>query len=382
MARSRKGTPVPSFDERTRTILHLRWQALRRNLSYQLDVQECLSNLEALYDQLITQQQTLDPPPTLPENVCELAAKIDELLQHDRSPVYLTIPPPRLEDKRSLLLDLLLDKDAGALLQTLPAEARFDVAQKLLAYWQWQQTNKDLAGHIAAFEDLAYTLMQATNIFRSWDPSLDGLPEQSSKIPEPDMFKLEPDQVTLGKFTLLCSRLCREPAFFAHFPPLATLVHQWSILLPLDPEISELPLLAAAAVFPNTRPHDFSVTYGMKEFCAIITLKVSPGASKEPILAEFDNLLSFATSRLNRSSTHHPKSMRDIPYYSQMFEVYDRKCAGESSTAIAKQLWPKVFEDNQQLYDYANLPYRSALQRVNDLVEAAKHLIKTHSRQK
>ena len=120
----------------------------------------------------------------------------------------------------------------------------------------------------------------------------------------------------------------------------------------------------------------------MEEFCATITLKVSPGASKEPILAEFDNLLSFVTSRLNRSSTHHPKSVRDIPYYSQMFEVYDHKCAGESSTAIAKQLWPKVFEDNQQLYDYANLPYRSAVQRVNDLVEAAKHLIKTHSRQK
>ena len=176
MAKSNKGTPVPSCDERTRTILYLRWQAIRRNPKYQLDVQECLSNLDALYDQLITQQQTLDPPPTLPENICELAAKIDELLRHDRSPVYLTIRPPRLEDKRSLLLDLLLDKDAGGLLQTLPAEARFDVAQKLLAYWQWQQTNKDLAGHIAAFEDLAYTLRQATNIFRSWDPSLDSLP--------------------------------------------------------------------------------------------------------------------------------------------------------------------------------------------------------------
>ncbi len=142
MAKSNKGTPVTSCDERTRTILHLRWQAIRRNPKYQLDVQECLSNLDALYDQLITQQQTLDPPPTLPENIVNSQQRLTNSCGTTDRRIYLTIRPPRLEDKRSLLLDLLLDKDAGGLLQTLPAEARFDVARKLLAYWQWQQTKR------------------------------------------------------------------------------------------------------------------------------------------------------------------------------------------------------------------------------------------------
>jgi hypothetical protein len=368
MARSRKGTPILSCDERTRTILYLRWQALRRHSSYQLAVHECLSNLQVLYDQWITQKQMLAPLTILPENIRELAAEIDGILRHGLPQTYLAVRPPRLEDKRSLLLDLLLDINSDGLFQTLPAEARFDIAQKLLAYWQWQQAHKDLDERIAAYKDLIGTLESATDVFYSWDPSLESLPGQASELPEPARF-------ILGKFGLLCSKLFRKPAFLQQFPPLATLTHKWRILLPLDHRIPALPLFAAGAVFPDTRPHDFSVTYGMKEFCATITVKVIPGASKEPILAEFDNLLSFATSRLNRSSAYHPKRVEERDYYSTMFRVYDLKCAGESPAAIAKLLFPTVFTDDKKPFDSLNRKYRSALQQVNDLLERAESFI-------
>jgi hypothetical protein len=105
MARSKKGTLVPSCDERTRRIFYLHWQFLRRSEHYKDAAEECLRNLQALYDQLITQQQTLAPPPALSTPASALATKIDGLLRHSRPRTFLAIHPPRLEEKRPLLFD-------------------------------------------------------------------------------------------------------------------------------------------------------------------------------------------------------------------------------------------------------------------------------------
>ena len=74
-----------SLYERTHTILYLRWQSLRRNNDYKNDVQECLSNLQALYEQWVTQQQTRDPHPALSQNVSALAIEVDEIWRRDRA---------------------------------------------------------------------------------------------------------------------------------------------------------------------------------------------------------------------------------------------------------------------------------------------------------
>jgi hypothetical protein len=160
---------------------------------------------------------------------------------------------------------------------------------------------------------------------------------------------------------------------------LATLRQRWGILLPLDPRIPALPV-RASAVFADT-PHDFSVVYSMKEPLATITLKVRSGASKKPIFAELDELLSFAIPRLDRQSAHHPKRVKargwemGLSYYSTLFQVYDLERAGQSHAAIAKVLFPKVFEDHKKPFDSSNQEYHKAIQHVKDFLEAAEKLI-------
>ena len=140
---------------------------------------------------------------------------------------------------------------------------------------------QELDGHIKAYKRLITALTIATDAFCSWDPSLERLPDQSPKIPGPDLFKLDSDRFTLAQFTSLCTELRQNPAILQYFPPLTMLIQRWGILIPLDPNIPALPLHAAAAVLPDARPHDFKVTYSMIEPWATIAVTISPGASKE-----------------------------------------------------------------------------------------------------
>ena len=368
MARRKKGTALITCDKRTCTILHWKWQALRRNSSYQRAVQECPRNLQALHDQCVIEQQTLGPRPALSTNASRVTAEINGLLRINRSRFPLIIHPPRLEDKRWLLLDLLPDEDAGGLLPTLSAEARLAVVRELVVYWEWEDGNDHLNRYIAEYKRLIDTLESATNFFRSWDPSLESLPGQPSKLSEPDEF-------TLRTFIGLCSDLRKNPAFLQQFPPLGMLFHQWGILLPVAPEIPQLPLLAAVVVFPDTRPHEFSVVYGMKEADATISVTVRPGASKDPILAEFENKLSFVTSRLNLRRPCYGERVQDLSNYAEMFQAYDLKCAGKSHADIAKQLFPTVFTDDKKPFDFSNREYKNAMQEVDYLLKTAqKHI--------
>src|SRR5262245_65564635 len=47
------------------TILFRHWQALRRRASYRQAAQDCLRDLQTLYDELIMQQEMLVAPPAL-----------------------------------------------------------------------------------------------------------------------------------------------------------------------------------------------------------------------------------------------------------------------------------------------------------------------------
>jgi hypothetical protein len=365
MARSKKGTLVPSCDERTRRIFYLHWQFLRRSEHYKDAAEECLRNLQALYDQLITQQQTLAPPPALSTPASALATKIDGLLRHSRPRTFLAIHPPRLEEKRPLLFDWVLDNDAGELLQDLSAEERHTVAKELIVYWEWEDANWLLNRHIAAFEDLAHTLEIATDVFCSGDPSLESLPTQP----------LTDGQFILGKFTVLCSKLCQKPDFLQQFPPLATLRQRWDILLPLDPGIPALPVRASYAVFPDIRPHHFKVLLAKTEPRITITLSTGPGASKESIQAEFNDLLSLATSRLNHRRPHYGERVEALSYYSEVLRAYDLNRDGKSDAVIARRMFPTVFTDDKKPFDSSNQEYRKTMQHVKDLLKAAKNLI-------
>ena len=55
-------------DKGAHTVLFKHWQALRRSEKYQRAAQECLTNLKTLYNQWVTEQQTLHPPAPLSPN--------------------------------------------------------------------------------------------------------------------------------------------------------------------------------------------------------------------------------------------------------------------------------------------------------------------------
>jgi hypothetical protein len=308
----------------------------------------------------------LTPPPALSTPASALATEIDEMLRRGRL-------KSRREEKHLLLLDLFLDNEG--VLQTLPAEAQRAVMLELVIYWDWEDQNGSLNRQIADYETLIDTLRCATDVFCSWDPSLESLPDQSSNTPEPSMSELSPEQLTLGKFTGLCSQLYREPAFLQQFPPLAMLRQHWGILLPLDHEIPKLPFRAAYAVFPDMRPHHFSITYPKTEPRMIITLTTGPWASKEAIQAEFNRYLSIATSRLYHRRTHYGEQVRDISHYSKLYEVYDLDRAGESAAAIARQAFAEEFKNIKEPFDYTNHAYKNVLGRVTYFLNKAKALI-------
>jgi hypothetical protein len=282
---------------------------------------------------------------------------MDERLRRGRPQTWLAIRPPRREEKHLLLLDWFLDNDAGGGLQTLPADTHRAVMLELVTYWDWEDVHGSLNRQIAAYKRLMDTLECATNFFCSWDPSLESLPGQPSKL-------LEPDKFTLGKFTVLCSELDQKPAFLQQFSPLATLRHQHRILLPLDHRIRRLPFLAAYAVFPDIRPLYAMRVYKKTEPRVINTLTFSSEASRTSIYEAVNRLLPSARSHI-----------ASLGYYSKAFDVYDLKCDGKSWPAIAKQVLSEEFEKIEPPYDYTNNAYRKVIQRVTDLFKIAKDLI-------
>jgi hypothetical protein len=351
MSRSSKQGPL-SLDERTSTILYLRWQALRNRTDYKDAAEQCLRNLQALYDRLIAQQQTLDSPPPLSVPASALATEIDERLRRGRSKLSLALRPPRREEKHLLLLDLFLDNEG--VLRTFPAEAHRAVMLELVTYWDWEDTNGLLNRHIASFEDLAHTLETATDVFCSGDPSLESPPIQSPTD----------GQLILGKFTRLCSKLCEKPDFLQQFPPLATLRQRWHILLPLDPGISALPVRAAYAIFPDIVPHRTTRIYTKTESRPTSTITMSPRASRASVHAEVDMFLPAATSRVE-----------SLVHYRKAFQVYELKRDSKAYPVIAKQVLPEEFEKILKPLNYKNREYKKVIQRVKDLFKVANNLI-------
>ena len=330
---------------------------MRRSGKYQRAAQECLSNLQGLHDQWVTERQALGPRPALSTNASAVATEIDGLLRINRSQIFLTARPPRLEEKRWLLLDLLPDEDAGGRLPTLSAEARLAVARELVVYWEWEDVNGLLNRHIAEYENLIDTLECAANFFCSWDPSLESLPGQSSKLSEPDTYPLE-------KFAVLCSKLYQQPAFLQQFAPLATLRHQHRILLPLDYRILQLPFLAAYAVFPDIRPYYPTRLYTKTEPRVINTLTFGHEASRASVHTAVNRLLPSAHSRIE-----------SLCHYSNAFEVYDLRGEGKSWAAIGSQVLTEDFKKIKKPFDHKNGEYKKFIQRVKDLYKVAKELI-------
>lgn len=358
-----KSNPFSFYDdEHTQAVFFRHWQALRRREAYKRDAQECLRNLQALYDQWITDRQTLGPRPTLSPNASAITTEIDGLVRINRSMRYAALPSS-LEEKRWMLLDLLPNETAGGRLPTLPAETRLAVARELLEYWEWEDVDGRLKRDITEYQTLMDTLECATNFFRSWDPSLESLPGQPSQLSEPDKF-------TLGKFTLLCSKVSRESAFLQKFKPLATLQYHHGILLPLDHRIPQLPLLAASAVFPNISPVDATRIYRRIEPRVITTLTFTSQTSRAAVHKAVKALLPPATSRIE-----------SLGHYVKAFKVYDRKQIGAltddkaSWPAIGREEFPEDFEQLERPFKRDNHKYRRFVQHIKDLYDLAEELI-------
>jgi hypothetical protein len=67
--------------------------------------------------------------------------------------------------------------------------------------------------------------------------------------------------------------------------------------------------------------------------------------------------------------------VRDISYYSKLYEVCDLDRAGESVAAIARQTFAEEFKNIKEPFDYTNLAYKKVLGRVTYYLNKAKKLI-------
>lgn len=354
MALSSKSTPISLYKRRVR-VLYVLWQSLRRNDNYKNDVQECLSNLQALYDQWLTQQQTLGPRPPLSPNASALAREIDDIWRQERWGLKLPSSPPPPKEKWWLLSALLLNPEPSGLLQTLPAETRLTVAQELAAYLQWEQGYEDLDQLVKAYKQLRAALTIATNAFR---------PRRADQ---------------LARFAALCNNLRRNPDLLQYFPPLTILRQRWGILFPLNPNIPTLPLRAGWAVFPEPVTHHFMETRSMIEPQATITVTIGPGATNKDILAEFRKRLSSITSKLKHRRPHYGEQVQSISkIYKKIFQAHDLEREGKSQSAIAQEMSPKEFKElknNNQSLDGTNQKYKNLIDRVAYDLERARELI-------
>jgi hypothetical protein len=370
MAQSSTSNPLSFFsDKDTHTVLFNHWQALRRSEKYQRAAQECLRNLQALYDQWVTEQQALHPSP-LATNAAALATEINEILRRVPRPISVAIVPPRREEKRFLLFDLFLDNDA--VLQTFPLEALRAVMLELVTYWDWEDQNDRLKRHIAEYERLIDTLARATHFFCSWDPSLESLPGEPSRLSEAD-------SLTLADFTRLCHKIHQpldscgpQSALLQLFPPLATLRLQHGLLLPLDRRILQLPFLAAMAVFPDILPFSPRRAYTKTKSRVQNILTFGSKVPRTLVNKAVACLLPPATSRL-----------RTRDYHCKAFQVYDHKQVSDrngdkrSWVDIGSQVLPEDFKKIKHPFVKKNREYSRFEAHIKTLYAVAKDLIDT-----
>jgi hypothetical protein len=353
------------------TVLFRQWQALRRNEKYQRAAQECLRNLQALYDQWVMERQTLRARPALSPNASAVTTEIDGLARINRRWRHSTALQLSLEEKRWWLLELLRNESGGGRLPTLPAETQLAIIRELIEYWEWEKVDGRLTRAIAEYERVMDTLACATHFFNSWDPSLEILPGQPSTLSEPD-------QAALNKFTGLCADLHRHPAFsqppaelLQQFPPLATLSQQHGILLPLDPRILQLPLRAALAVFPGILPSPARI-FDKSHSRSTNVLAFNRTGPQTLVFKVVKRLLSAATSRL-----------LSLDRYRKAFQVYDLRQGCDSTgkklswTDIGRQVLPEEFQKIKHPFVKKNRNYRKLESRIKALYADAKKLIDT-----
>jgi len=356
-------------DKDLQTVLFNHWQALRRSERYQRAAQECLRNLQALYDQWVTEQQALNPP-LLSENAAVLARELENILRDLARSVSVASPPPGRNEKYLLLLEMFLDNNA--VLRTFPLEALRAIMLELVTYWDWEDQHDCLNSYIAAYTRLMDTLACATHVFCSWDPSLDSLQGEPSK-------RSEPASLTLTDFRSLCSDIyqpltpCGPPsALLQLFPPLATLRLQYGLLLPLDHRIPQLPLRAAIGVFPDMVPYMPARAYTKTKPRVQNNLTYSSKVSRTLVHSEVERRLPPATSRL-----------LTLDRYCKAFQVYDLKQEsnrnGEkrSWVDIGREVFPERFKKIEHPFDKTNKKYRKLEGQIKALYANAKKLIDT-----
>jgi hypothetical protein len=356
--------PVP--DPRTCMILDLQWQCLRRNEGYKRDRHECLRNMQALHDQWIAERQAR-PRPALSTPASAVATAIDERLRFALAQTYRACPPT-LEVKRPLLSDWVLDNDFGGPLQALSAEERCTVAKEVIAYWEWEDEHRRLNDYIGEHTIFIDALRRTTNVLRSWDAPLESLlPAEFSELP-----KLYQDM--LNTFAqICCSRTILE-----RYPSVATLRQRWHILLPLDPGIPALPFRAAFRIFPDIPTHAITVARPASRRSVTYHITVGPSAINKAILTELGRLLTIDTPMLRHGRAHQPQRVKrlwrdkgDLDYYATLWRIHDLHDAGVAVVDIARQVFPKDFQNITEPYKANDPASRRITQRVKDFLKKA-----------
>jgi hypothetical protein len=159
--------------------------------------------------------------------------------------------------------------------------------------------------------------------------------------------------------------------------PLGPFVAAWNIRVPLDPTIVVLPSFVGLHVWETAYAIEVCSPPANDEM--VLTLHVRPGATRDALLALVDAALQ----------THVPpewmarpgRQQLDRAYYDELFEVYDRHMAGAAPREIAQALWPKELAADAPRYP-ASPHHHPTVQRVRDLVRAAKKIIKNVPRKK
>ena len=170
---------------------------------------------------------------------------------------------------------------------------------------------------------------------------------------------------TYRRLVYLCSRQTQ-----ALLAPLAQFAQEWGIRLPMDPAIAFLPDFVALHVWDTAYAIEVIYPPGNDEI--IFSFRVRPGATKDAVLALVDDVLQTHVPPAWMGKSHRRRHNR--AYYAALFETYDRRMNGESPRQIAQALWPEELAAGPQ--PYPDSPHQHpAVQRVRDLVRAAKKLI-------
>jgi hypothetical protein len=170
------------------------------------------------------------------------------------------------------------------------------------------------------------------------------------------------------------NRICKTETR-DQIPPLASFAKDWGICVPLDPEISSLPLFVAFTVFASQIDYHLSLTFHFSPKELTATFLIRPGASKEVLLAQFDAVLKSYLPPHPSTSKKPKRQQKKLSYYELMFRAYDLRCAGDLPSTIAQKLLPDQFQHNRKRYSYPNVGKNLTTQQVIYLIKAAeKHI--------